>query len=170
MTTGLTQFALPADASVIGSSKLAARTQATKQFGEGDGRMIRDVSPDAGFIPGPIDIYTYLMFAFLLVAIIAFFSIIIWFLGLPGKIAIERRHPHAETVKLMGWAGALAVVPWIHAFIWAYHDSMTIDIRRFPDAEKKAIDEEIAKLTQEDNAKTVEVDRPAPLPSPTPDA
>jgi len=41
------------------------------------------------------------------------------------------------------WAGALAVVPWIHAFIWAYHDSLTIDVRRFPDAEKKAIDEEL---------------------------
>ena len=132
--------------------------------------MIREIAPDAGFIPGPIDGYTYLMFAFLLVAIIAFFSIIIWFLGLPGKIAIQRRHPHAETVKLMGWAGALAVVPWIHAFIWAYHDSMTVDIRRFPDAEKKAIDEEIAKLAPDDRPTRVEIDRPAPLPSPAPEA
>ncbi len=133
--------------------------------------MIRDVPADAPFIPGPIDIYTYLMFGFLVLAVVAFFSIIIWVLGLPGKIAIERRHPHAETVKLMGWAGALAVVPWIHAFIWAYHDSMTIDIRRFPDAEKKAIDEEIAKLAPESKPKTVEVDRPPPpLPTPTAEA
>ncbi len=132
--------------------------------------MIREVPPDAGFIPGPIDGYTYLMFAFLLVAIIAIFSIVIWILGMPGKIAIERRHPHAETVKLMGWAGALAVVPWIHAFIWAYHDSLTIDVRRFPDAEKKAIDEEIAKLSPDDKPKKAEVERPTILPDPAPEA
>lgn len=128
--------------------------------------MIREVPPDAGFIPGPIDLYTYLMFAFLLVAIVALFSIVIWVLGLPGKIAIQRRHPHAETVKLMGWAGALAVVPWIHAFIWAYRDSLTIDIRRFPDEERKAIDEEIGRLTADGKPAKVEVDRPAPLPVP----
>ncbi len=133
--------------------------------------MIREVTPDEAMIPGPIDIYTYLMFGFLILAVIAFFSIVIWFLGLPGKIAIQRRHPHAETVKIMGWAGALAVVPWVHAFIWAFHDSLTIDIRRFPDAEKKAIDDEIAKLTAEDKKKAkVEIDRPPPLPDPAPQA
>ncbi len=132
--------------------------------------MIRELPPDAGLIPGPIDGYTYLMFAFLLVAVIAFFSIIIWILGLPGKIAIQRRHPHAETVKIMGWAGALAVIPWIHAFIWAFHDSLTIDIRRFPDAEKKAIDEEIARLTADGTPARVEVDRPTTVRGRAPEA
>ena len=56
--------------------------------------MIRHVPPDAGLVPGPIDGYTYLMFVFLLVAVVTFFSIAIWFLGLPGKIAIQRRSIH----------------------------------------------------------------------------
>ncbi len=132
-------------------------------------QMIRQVPPDAALIPWPLDVYTYLMFAFLLVAIITFFAIVIWFLGLPGKIAIERRHPHAETVKIMGWAGGLAVVPWIHAFIWAFHDSLTIDIRRFPKEEEKAIDEEIARLTGRGGGAKVEVDRPTTLPDRNPE-
>jgi hypothetical protein len=129
--------------------------------------MIREVPADVDLITGPLDIYTYLMFGFLLMAVVAFFSIVIWILGLPGKIAIQRHHPHAETVKIMGWAGALAVIPWIHAFIWAFHDSVTVDIRRFPDAEKKAIDEEIAQLTADDKKPaTVEIDKPTRLPDP----
>jgi Protein of unknown function (DUF3302) len=131
--------------------------------------MIREVASDAGLIPGPLDIYTFLMFGFVIAAVVMFFSIVIWFLGMPGKIAIARHHPHAETVKLMGWAGALAVVPWIHAFIWAYHDSMTVDIRRFPREEKKVVDEEIARLTGEDKKTAqVEIDRPTVLPDPAP--
>lgn len=130
--------------------------------------MIRQVPPDATLIPGPLDGYTYLTFAFLLVAVVTLFAILIWILGLPGKIAVQRRHPHAETVKIMGWAGALAVVPWIHAFIWAFHDSLTIDIRRFPKDEEKAIDEEIARLTGGGESK-VEVDRPTTLPDRNPE-
>ncbi|MCB1487662.1 MAG: DUF3302 domain-containing protein [Bauldia sp.] len=131
--------------------------------------MIRQVPADTSLISNAFDTYDYLAFAFLLIAIIAVFSMIIWILGLPGKIAIQRRHPHAITVKLMGWAGALAVIPWIHAFIWAYHDSMTVDIRRFPEEEKDAIDREIAELTKDDKkSKKVEIDRPTRLPDPTP--
>ena len=70
--------------------------------------MIRQVPADTSLISSAFDTYDYLAFIFLLVAIVAIFSLIIWVLGLPGKIAIQRRHPHAETVKLMGWAGALA--------------------------------------------------------------
>ena len=79
-------------------------------------------------ITGPLDIYDYLMFLFVVVAIIAFFSLVLFVLGLPGHVALQRRHPHAETVKWMGWAGFLAVIPWVHALIWAFHDSLTIDI------------------------------------------
>lgn len=64
--------------------------------------------------------------------------------GLPGKIAISRKHPDAEAVNIMGWAGFLAVVPWIQAFIWAFKPTDIIDIRRFPAEERKAIDKEIA--------------------------
>ena len=128
--------------------------------------MIRQVPPDATFIPGPLDIYTYLMFGFLLLAIIAIFSIIIFILGLPGKIAVQRHHPHANSVKIMGWAGALAVVPWIHAFMWAFHDSITVDVRRFPDEEKKAVDEEIAQLTPPPKHKRVKVEKVKPEAAP----
>lgn len=76
--------------------------------------------------------YDYWTFAFLVVAIIAFFYILIQVGGLPGKIAERRNHPHAEAVKIVGWIGLFTVFPWIHAIIWSIHDSMTVDIRSMP--------------------------------------
>ena len=76
-----------------------------------------------------LDAYDYLTFAAGLALLIAFFCVIMFILGLPGSIARKRNHPHAEAVNLMGWVGFLAVVPWIHALIWAYHDGVTVDIR-----------------------------------------
>ncbi|MCP4328904.1 MAG: DUF3302 domain-containing protein [Alphaproteobacteria bacterium] len=93
-----------------------------------------------------VDSWDYLTFGVLVLILIAFMMIFIYIGGLPGKIAMRRRHPHAETVKLMGWIGLFAVLPWIHAFIWAFHDSLTIDVRRFPKEEAKAIDEELERL------------------------
>ena len=95
---------------------------------------------------GPLDSYDYLTFGIGLVFLIAFMALIMYIMGLPGRIAIQRNHPHAESVKIMGWMGFLAVVPWIHAFMWAFHDSMTVDVRRFPDDERKAVEKEIARL------------------------
>ena len=85
-----------------------------------------------GLVTGPLDGYDYLTFLFLLTAICAFFYLYVIIGGLPGKIAAQRKHPHAESVKLMGWIGMFAVFPWVHAFIWAYHDSLTVDVRKFP--------------------------------------
>ena len=68
--------------------------------------------------------------------------------GLPGKIAIARKHPEAEAVKLMGWAGLITVLPWIQAFIWAFKPTDVVDIRRFPDQVAKATEEEIERLTE----------------------
>ncbi len=101
---------------------------------------------DFRLIGGPLDQYDYLTFVIGVAALIAFFSIFIFIITLPGKVALRRNHPHAESVKLMGLMGFLAVVPWIHAFMWAFHDSLTIDVRRFPKAEKKAIEDEIRRL------------------------
>ncbi|MEM8729480.1 MAG: DUF3302 domain-containing protein [Pseudomonadota bacterium] len=95
---------------------------------------------------GPLDNYDYLTFAVGLVFLIAFMALVMYIMGLPGRIAIQRNHPHAESVKVMGWMGFLAVVPWVHAFMWAFHDSMTIDIRRLPEEEREAVREEIARL------------------------
>lgn len=69
-----------------------------------------------------------------------------WLLGLPGRIAVARNHPEAEAVYAMGWTGFLAVVPWIQAFTWAFKPTDVIDIRRFPDEEREAIKEDLARL------------------------
>jgi hypothetical protein len=129
--------------------------------------MIRDVS-NLGITPGGFGLYDWLMLLFLIVAIVAGFAIVLYILALPGKIAISRNHPHAETVRLMGYFGALPVFPWIHALIWAFHDSLTIDIRRFPRQTQEATDAEIARLKAEDEParKRVEVQR-VPAGSPT---
>lgn len=111
--------------------------------------MIRDVS-GYDILPGGFDTYDWLMLVFLIVMIVAGFAILLYILALPGKIAISRNHPHAETVRLMGYIGALPVFPWIHALIWAFHDSMTIDIRRFPRQTQEATEAEIARLKAED--------------------
>ncbi|MCV0429218.1 MAG: DUF3302 domain-containing protein [Roseibium sp.] len=79
-----------------------------------------------------LDVYDYATFLLLLVIVIAFFYAMITLGGLPGKLAEKRKHPHAESVKLGGWIGLFTVFPWIHALIWAYHDSLTIDVRKLP--------------------------------------
>jgi hypothetical protein len=39
-----------------------------------------------------------------------------WLAGLPGRIAIARKHPEAEAVKLLGWADLLPTIyPWVQA-------------------------------------------------------
>ena len=79
-----------------------------------------------------LDSYDYLTFLIGVLAVIAFFYVMITLGGLPGKLAEKRKHPHAESVKLGGWIGLFTVFPWIHALMWSYHDSLTIDIRKLP--------------------------------------
>jgi hypothetical protein len=92
--------------------------------------------------------WDYATFATLLAAAVAVLLIFIWLAGLPGRIAIARKHPDAEAVKLMGWAGLLPTIyPWIQAFIWAFKPAEIVDIRRFPREEARAIEEDIARLS-----------------------
>jgi hypothetical protein len=93
-----------------------------------------------------LDIWDYLTFLAAAVAGIAVIVILLWIAGLPGQIAIARKHPEAEAVKIMGYAGFLAVVPWIQAFIWAFKPTDVVDIRRFPAEEARATEEDIARL------------------------
>ena len=93
-----------------------------------------------------IDFWDYATFVALLLALLAGISVLLWLAGLPGRIAIARKHPDAEAVKLLGWAGFFPVVPWIQAFMWAFKPTEVVDIRRFPAAESRAIDEDIARL------------------------
>jgi hypothetical protein len=93
-----------------------------------------------------LDIWDYLTFLTGFAAAISGIVILLWIAGLPGQIAIARKHPEAEAVKIMGYAGFLAVVPWIQAFIWAFKPTDVVDIRRFPAEEAQATEEEIARL------------------------
>jgi len=97
-----------------------------------------------------LDFWDYVTFATLMVLGAAFLVALVFILGLPGRIAIARKHPDAEAVNIMGWAGFLAIVPWVQAFIWAFKPTNVVDIRRYPKAEDAAIDEEIAKLNDQD--------------------
>lgn len=96
-----------------------------------------------------LDFWDYITFLVLAVVGLSFVILLLWLAGLPGRIAIARKHPEAEAVKLMGWAGFLVVVPWIQAFIWAYKPTDVIDIRRFPEEVAKKTEEEIQRLKDE---------------------
>jgi len=94
-----------------------------------------------------LDFWDYATFATAAAAGISLILIYIWIAGLPGRIAIARKHPDAEAVRLMGWAGLLpTVLPWIQAFIWAFKPTDIVDIRRFPQEEARAVDADIARL------------------------
>jgi hypothetical protein len=95
-----------------------------------------------------IDFWDYVTFAALFILLAFIVASILWLAGLPGRIAFARKHPDAEAVKLLGWAGFLPVVPWIQAFVWAFKPTETIDIRRFPKQEEEAIDADLAQLSK----------------------
>ncbi|MBW8640567.1 DUF3302 domain-containing protein [Hoeflea sp. WL0058] len=80
----------------------------------------------------PIDRFDLWTLFFGVIGIVAFFYILIQIGGLPGKIAQRRNHPHAEAVKYVGWIGLFTIFPYIHALIWAIHDSITVDVRKMP--------------------------------------
>src|SRR5271168_2524115 len=96
-----------------------------------------------GFEP---DAWDYVSIACIFGLIIAGLAVAVQVLGLPGRIAISRKHPEAEAVNLMGWAGFLTVVPWLKALGWAFKPTDVIDIRYLPHQEQQAIDVEIAGL------------------------
>ena len=93
-----------------------------------------------------LDGWDYATFAALAVVGLSVLISLVWLAGLPGRIAIARKHPDAEAVSMLGWAGFLAAVPWIQAFIWAFKPTDIVDIRRFPPEERVATDEMIARL------------------------
>ena len=102
-----------------------------------------------GVLGFELDFWDYLTFLTLIAAGVIGIIAVLWVAGLPGRIAIDRKHPDAEAVKLMGYAGFLPIVPWIQAFIWAFKPTDIVDIRRFPAAEARAIEEDIARLKGE---------------------
>ena len=107
-----------------------------------------------------LDIWDYLTFLTLMLCVVAVGALWLWLAGMPGRIALARRHPEAEAVKLLGYAGLLPTIyPWVQAFIWAFKPTEIIDIRRFPAAEAKGIDEEISRLKGEPEAEKADKGR-----------
>jgi uncharacterized protein DUF3302 len=96
-----------------------------------------------------LDFWDYATFATAALAGFAGVLTYIWIAGLPGRIALARKHPEAEAVKIMGWAGLLpTILPWIQAFIWAFKPTDIVDIRRFPREEARALEEEANRLRE----------------------
>ncbi|MET0683540.1 MAG: DUF3302 domain-containing protein [Casimicrobiaceae bacterium] len=112
-----------------------------------------------------LDFWDYATFATAALAGAAGVLTYIWIAGLPGRIALARKHPEAEAVKIMGWAGLLpTVLPWVQAFIWAFKPTDIVDIRRFPEEEAKALDEEARRLKGEPSAAPGKAANTAPPP------
>ncbi|HEY6302540.1 MAG TPA: DUF3302 domain-containing protein [Terriglobales bacterium] len=93
-----------------------------------------------------LTIWDYLTFAVILALVAAFLAVAVFILGLPGRIAIARKHPDADAINVMGWLGFLAVVPWMQAFMWAFKPTDVVDIRYFPKQEQQYTDEMIARM------------------------
>jgi len=93
-----------------------------------------------------LGLYDYLAFLAIFVVVAGTVGLAVFMLGLPGRIAIARKHPEAEAVNVMGWAGFLAVVPWMQAFLWAFKPTDVVDVRRFPRQEQEAEREELGRL------------------------
>jgi Protein of unknown function (DUF3302) len=96
-----------------------------------------------------VGFWDYLTFAAFFVIFVAFLGILIFLLGLPGRIAIARNHPEADAVYLMGWIGFLAVVPWIQALIWAFKPTDVVDLRYLPKDVQRETNAMIAGLKGE---------------------
>lgn len=91
--------------------------------------------------------WDYLTFASLAIMAIAAVVVIVFLGSLPGRIAIARKHPEAEAVKIMGWTGLFFAVPWIQAFGWAFKPTNVVDIRYFPKQEQENIAQETEILS-----------------------
>jgi len=112
-----------------------------------------------------LDFWDYATFVAIFVLVAAAVAAFVFLAGLPGRIAIARGHPEAEAVKIMGWAGFLAAVPWIQAFIWAFKPTDVVDIRRFPGEERRAEAADLARLSgkpTQTNAPTTSETQPGP--------
>lgn len=113
-----------------------------------------------------LDFWDYVTFASLAIVGAGFMALIVVILGLPGRIALARRHPDAEAVNLLGWLGFAAVLPWVQALIWSLKPTDVVDIRRLPREEQKAIDEDLSRLSGAAAKKREKPEDPQPLPPP----
>ena len=100
-----------------------------------------------GLLGFDLDLWDYLTFLTLAICVVALIMSWLFLAGLPGRIAIARKHPEAEAVKYLGYAGLLPTVyPWMQALIWAFKPTDIVDIRRFPREEASETEKELARL------------------------
>jgi hypothetical protein len=62
---------------------------------------------------------------FALIVIGVLIGFVIWVIvklgPLPGSIAMQRGHPQADAIKVLGWVGVITLgLAWPVALIWAY--------------------------------------------------
>jgi alpha-beta hydrolase superfamily lysophospholipase len=113
-----------------------------------------------------LDFWDYATFVSLALVGVAFLCIFVWLAGLPGRIAVARKHPDAEAVGLLGWVGILPTIyPWVQALIWAFKPTDIVDIRRYPREEAEFIDEEMARLSGKSPAPHSQAKRAAATPT-----
>lgn len=93
-----------------------------------------------------VGIWDFVTFGAIFIIVAAGLAVAVFVLGLPGRIAVARKHPEAEAVYLMGWVGFLAIVPWIQALGWAFKPTTVIDIRYLPGEEKRETEAMIGRL------------------------
>jgi len=96
-----------------------------------------------------VGLWDYITFLAGFIIVLAGLSAAVFILGLPGRIAIARKHPEADAVNLMGWVGFVAIVPWIQALIWAFKPTDVVDIRYLPRDVQRETDEMIRRLKGE---------------------
>src|SRR5215813_9681971 len=125
----------------------------------GTGSARADVDTLLGF---QLDFWDYATFAAMAMIVMAGLALAVLILGLPGRIAIARKHPEADAIYLMGWIGFLAVVPWIHALIWAFKPTDVIDIRQLPAERQRETEAMIARLSGKEPPAAVPAQEPAP--------
>jgi len=110
----------------------------------GTGSAHADVDTLLGF---QLDFWDYVTFASMSTIVLSGLAAAVFILGLPGRIAIARKHPEADAIYLMGWIGFLAVVPWIQALMWAFKPTDVIDIRQMPAERQRETEAMIARLS-----------------------
>lgn len=104
------------------------------------------------------DMLTY--FAWFVLALLFAIAVtfIVWIGSLPGKIAVERKHPQVDAINALSWFGLLlGGVGWVLALVWAL---LRAEAWGAP-AEARAGDPRLAELSDENrilHAKVAELE------------
>ncbi|MFT6286129.1 MAG: hypothetical protein ACJAYC_000010 [Halieaceae bacterium] len=62
---------------------------------------------------------------FALIVLLVILAVVIWIVvtlgAMPGKIAVQKQHPQAAAINVLGWIGIVTLgVGWFVAIVWAY--------------------------------------------------